>query len=147
MKVRSSIKAFCKDCYIVRRGKTRYVYCKTTPKHKQRQGFHSFAREAEGSTAGYCVLCAPARNLSTNLNFGNLRIGSATTNNSINISNGNSAARNVSSMISNAKFVKEWNTGDRKSGVAHKNTPGQKIIESYKVGGIFGALAPSVLFK
>ena len=41
MKVRSSIKTFCKYCYIVRRGKVNYVYCKVTPKHKQRQGFHT----------------------------------------------------------------------------------------------------------
>jgi ribosomal protein L36 len=41
MKVRSSIKAMCKNCYIVRRGKTRFVYCKVNPKHKQRQGFHT----------------------------------------------------------------------------------------------------------
>ena len=41
MKVRSSIKLMCKHCYKVRRGKRRYVYCKQTPKHKQRQGFHT----------------------------------------------------------------------------------------------------------
>jgi large subunit ribosomal protein L36 len=41
MKVRSAIKALCKNCYIVRRGKTRYVYCKKHPKHKQRQGIHT----------------------------------------------------------------------------------------------------------
>jgi len=43
MKVRSSIKAMCKHCYVVRRGKVRYVCCKKTPKHKQRQGYHTFA--------------------------------------------------------------------------------------------------------
>ena len=43
MKVRSSIKAFCKYCYIVRRGKVNYVYCKSNPKHKQRQGFHTLS--------------------------------------------------------------------------------------------------------
>ena len=41
MKVRSAIRTFCKHCYVVRRGKTRYVYCKKNPKHKQRQGFHT----------------------------------------------------------------------------------------------------------
>jgi ribosomal protein L36 len=41
MKVRSAIKKFCKFCYIVRRGKVRYVYCKENPKHKQRQGYHT----------------------------------------------------------------------------------------------------------
>lgn len=62
MKVRSSIKAMCKNCYIVRRGKTRYVYCKTTPKHKQRQGFHTSAREGaeETSFSGFCALCGVA---------------------------------------------------------------------------------------
>lgn len=43
MKVRSAIKALCKNCYIVRRGKIRYVYCKKHPKHKQRQGIHTMA--------------------------------------------------------------------------------------------------------
>lgn len=35
---------------MVRRGKTRYVYCKKNPKHKQRQGFHSLA-------GGPCLCC------------------------------------------------------------------------------------------
>jgi len=74
MKVRSAIKAMCKDCYIVRRGKTRFVYCKTTPKHKQRQGFHTAAHEGGGAQQ-YCALCAPVRNVSKSLNFANLRIG------------------------------------------------------------------------
>lgn len=50
MKVKSSLKKRCKDCYFVRRNKkvtkngklivkpVYYVYCKTNPKHKQRQG-------------------------------------------------------------------------------------------------------------
>ncbi|CDO57661.1 similar to Saccharomyces cerevisiae YPL183W-A RTC6 Protein involved in translation [Geotrichum candidum] len=38
MKVKSSVKKFCKACYIVRRKGRVYVYCKTNPKHKQRQG-------------------------------------------------------------------------------------------------------------
>ncbi|KAJ1420386.1 ribosomal protein L36-domain-containing protein [Ochromonadaceae sp. CCMP2298] len=46
MKVRSSIKAMCKHCYVVRRGKTRFVYCKMHAKHKQRQGFHTMAHQA-----------------------------------------------------------------------------------------------------
>lgn len=45
MKVRSSIKVMCKHCYMVRRGKVRYVYCKEIPKHKQRQGFHTAAQD------------------------------------------------------------------------------------------------------
>ncbi|MCS7317436.1 MAG: 50S ribosomal protein L36 [Candidatus Dojkabacteria bacterium] len=51
MKVKSSIKPRCKDCYVVVRSKkTRtkngqvitkrvcYIYCKSNRKHKQRQG-------------------------------------------------------------------------------------------------------------
>ena len=34
----SSLKKRCEDCYIVRRGKITYNYCKTHPRHKQRQG-------------------------------------------------------------------------------------------------------------
>lgn len=54
MKVRSAIKALCSDCYVVRRGKIRYVYCKKHPKHKQRQGFHSIAVDHQ-----YCMCCSP----------------------------------------------------------------------------------------
>jgi len=49
MKVRSSIKAICKHCYIVRRGKIRYVYCKKTAKHKQRQGYHTLIQDEVSS--------------------------------------------------------------------------------------------------
>ncbi|MCX6741223.1 MAG: 50S ribosomal protein L36 [Candidatus Parcubacteria bacterium] len=38
MKVRTSVKPICRNCKLVRRGKRVYVICKTTPKHKQRQG-------------------------------------------------------------------------------------------------------------
>ncbi len=57
MKVRSSVKTLCKFCkskpvnsinlffvnfyLVVKRGKKVYVYCSETPKHKQRQGFHT----------------------------------------------------------------------------------------------------------
>ncbi|CCH59356.1 hypothetical protein TBLA_0B05240 [Henningerozyma blattae CBS 6284] len=37
-KVRSAVKKFCPDCYIVRRKGKVYVYCKGNKKHKQRQG-------------------------------------------------------------------------------------------------------------
>lgn len=37
-KVRTSVKKFCKDCYMVRRKGRVYVYCKSNGKHKQRQG-------------------------------------------------------------------------------------------------------------
>ena len=43
MKVKSAIRVICKHCYVVKRGKTRFVYCKKNPKHKQRQGFHTMA--------------------------------------------------------------------------------------------------------
>lgn len=56
MKVRSSVKAMCKNCYVVRRGKTRYVYCKTTPKHKQRQGYHTMTHQ-QGQ---FCMVCSAA---------------------------------------------------------------------------------------
>lgn len=65
MKVRSSIKAMCQHCYVVRRGKTRYVCCKVTPKHKQRQGYHTMAHK----NGEYCIVCNTAleveRQLST----------------------------------------------------------------------------------
>lgn len=50
MKVKPSLKKRCKDCYIVKRRKkvilrgkvmikpVYYVYCKSNPKHKQKQG-------------------------------------------------------------------------------------------------------------
>lgn len=65
MKVRSSIRAMCQHCYVVRRGKTRYVCCKVTPKHKQRQGYHTMAHK----NGEYCIVCNTAveveRQLST----------------------------------------------------------------------------------
>jgi len=55
----------CKDCYVVRRGKSRYVYCRTTPKHKQRQGYHTMAHK----NGEFCIVCNTAveveRQLST----------------------------------------------------------------------------------
>lgn len=41
MKVRSSVKVICSDCQRVIRKRVRYIVCKTNPKHKQRQGFHT----------------------------------------------------------------------------------------------------------
>ncbi|MBI2463149.1 MAG: 50S ribosomal protein L36 [Candidatus Spechtbacteria bacterium] len=38
MKVRASVKTMCRSCKIVRRRGVIFVICKTTPKHKQRQG-------------------------------------------------------------------------------------------------------------
>ena len=39
MKVVSSLKRLCPDCYFVRRGKKLYLRCTTSPRHKRRQGF------------------------------------------------------------------------------------------------------------
>lgn len=38
LKTKSAIKKRCKDCYFVRRRGHMCVYCKTNPRHKQRQG-------------------------------------------------------------------------------------------------------------
>ena len=38
MRVKSSIKRLCDQCYLVRRGRINYVYCKANDRHKQRQG-------------------------------------------------------------------------------------------------------------
>jgi ribosomal protein L36 len=62
MKVRSAIKKLCPHCYIVQRGKRRYVYCKETPKHKQRQGFHTIVNQEQAwqfPTMDYCFFAAP----------------------------------------------------------------------------------------
>ena len=48
MKVVSSLRPICKDCYIVRRGKRLYMRCKTFPRHKRRQGFSSLAAQSHG---------------------------------------------------------------------------------------------------
>ena len=46
MKVKSAVKRMCEHCYMVRRKKRLYVYCKKNPKHKQRQGFSTLATNA-----------------------------------------------------------------------------------------------------
>ncbi|KAM7372893.1 hypothetical protein PAMP_007786 [Pampus punctatissimus] len=38
MKTKSALKRRCKDCFFVRRRGRIFVYCKTNPRHKQRQG-------------------------------------------------------------------------------------------------------------
>ena len=38
MKVRSSVKVICKDCKVIKRKGVVRVICKTSAKHKQRQG-------------------------------------------------------------------------------------------------------------
>lgn len=55
MKVRASVKRLCEFCYTVRRRGKLFVYCKKTPRHKQRQWF---ATEAEGGQRHECVSCA-----------------------------------------------------------------------------------------
>ena len=39
MKVKSSVKRICNDCYLVRRKRRLYVMCRSHPRHKQRQGY------------------------------------------------------------------------------------------------------------
>ncbi|CAL8397088.1 large ribosomal subunit protein bL36m [Gadus morhua] len=38
MKTKTALKRRCKDCFIVRRRGRLFVFCKTNPRHKQRQG-------------------------------------------------------------------------------------------------------------
>ncbi|XP_074470447.1 large ribosomal subunit protein bL36m [Sebastes fasciatus] len=38
MKTKSALKRRCKDCFMVRRRGRLFVFCKTNPRHKQRQG-------------------------------------------------------------------------------------------------------------
>ncbi|CAH0473433.1 unnamed protein product [Peronospora belbahrii] len=49
MKVRSSVKRMCDGCKVVRRRRKVYVICDRSPKHKQRQGFHTSALIAPAS--------------------------------------------------------------------------------------------------
>lgn len=73
MKVRSAIKALCPHCYVVRRGKNRFVYCTKNPKHKQRQGFHTLA--CEFMKMNKCNPCSiPPRNFSNTIMCNNLVI-------------------------------------------------------------------------
>lgn len=39
MKTKSSLRRRCKDCFFVRRRGRLFVFCKTNPRHKQRQGW------------------------------------------------------------------------------------------------------------
>jgi ribosomal protein L36 len=50
MKVVSSLKRICADCYFVRRGKKLYLRCTTSPRHKRRQGFSTFVMPGSGET-------------------------------------------------------------------------------------------------
>lgn len=57
MRVRGVVKLICKHCYMVKRGKRRYVYCKVTPKHKQRQGFHTLIQATSRNEGLYIPQC------------------------------------------------------------------------------------------
>jgi ribosomal protein L36 len=48
LKVRSAIKKMCEHCQIIKRGKKLRVNCTRSPKHRQRQGMHTFAMEILG---------------------------------------------------------------------------------------------------
>ena len=43
MKVRASIKKFCKGCKVVKYNQKYYVKCNENPRHKQRQKFSTLA--------------------------------------------------------------------------------------------------------
>jgi large subunit ribosomal protein L36 len=58
MKVRASVKRLCEFCYTVRRRGKLFVYCKKTPRHKQRQWFGSDAAESTAASASECLSCA-----------------------------------------------------------------------------------------
>eukprot|EP00877_Chromochloris_zofingiensis_P014381 jgi/Chrzof1/9197/Cz03g39150.t1 len=59
MKVKMGVKRLCEFCYMVRRKGKIYVYCKKTPKHKQRQPYHvaSHASATQASLQGTCANC------------------------------------------------------------------------------------------
>ena len=50
MKVVASLRPICKDCFMVRRGKTLYLRCKTQPRHKRRQGFSTLNQDLRCSS-------------------------------------------------------------------------------------------------
>ncbi len=64
MKVKGSLRRLCAHCKVVRRGKAVFVICSETPRHKQRQGFHTLITTslqaggspsaAEGDAANSC---------------------------------------------------------------------------------------------
>lgn len=45
MKVRSAVKKMCAHCQTVKRRGRVYIICSANPKHKQRQGFFTYAYE------------------------------------------------------------------------------------------------------
>lgn len=50
MKVRASVKKMCEFCRTVKRRGRVYILCTSNPKHKQRQGYSTFASEGLIST-------------------------------------------------------------------------------------------------
>ncbi|KAL6221691.1 hypothetical protein ACLB2K_005086 [Fragaria x ananassa] len=65
MKVRSSVKKMCEFCKTIKRRGRVYVYCTANPKHKQRQGFSTFAYQ--GSAA---PMSTPTIVTKQEINFG-----------------------------------------------------------------------------
>ncbi|KAE9050724.1 hypothetical protein PR001_g2140 [Phytophthora rubi] len=59
MKVRSSVKRMCDGCKVVRRRRKVYVICDRSPKHKQRQGFHTSALAAESQEGAIAAIASP----------------------------------------------------------------------------------------
>lgn len=51
MKVRSKIVRMCQHCFTVRKKGKAYVYCKSDPRHKQRQKFSFLASSIESNFA------------------------------------------------------------------------------------------------
>ncbi|KAL6221254.1 hypothetical protein ACLB2K_009005 [Fragaria x ananassa] len=56
MKVQSSVKKMCEFCKTIKRRGRVYVYCTANPKHKQRQGFSTFAYQGSDAPIG-CFGC------------------------------------------------------------------------------------------
>ena len=61
MKVVSALKRICVDCYFVRRGKSLYLRCTTSPRHKRRQGFSTLTQAGSNISEVNCTL--PANSL------------------------------------------------------------------------------------
>ena len=108
MKVRSSIRTMCKHCYIVRRGKVRYVYCKETPKHKQRQGYHTMIHQGN-----YCFICNNVTNEISKLSVTNpVQANSISMMTSIRNTNPVIGINSIISDFSKKKTLQNGNNGD-----------------------------------
>jgi ribosomal protein L36 len=60
MKVRSAVRKMCKDCYLVKRKGKLFCYCKTDPRHKQRQGLHSISNHFTPAFSSVSTTVSPA---------------------------------------------------------------------------------------